>query len=350
MRNALDIDPAGRDIRRHEDLVPPAPEPRERRLPLALAAVSVDPSDVETGRTDLAGHAVRAPLRPHEDEDRHHVLPTEEPDEEGGLQVLGDRVDFVTNRRGRPMGWRDGDADGIAHDRSGKGLDLGRHRGGKQERLAVSRKGANDPPNVRKESHVEHAVRLIEDEDLETAEVHVPAGHVVEEPARRRDHDIDSRAEGVFLRRHSDAAVHGMAADPRPLREAAEGDFNLGCKLAGRGEDEGAGFSGWLLEEPLKDWEEKRRRLAGTGLGRPDHIPASKDRRNRLALDRSWGLIAKPVDGSHQGGIQAEIREGRSILHRVRYGVPTISVAELRARWPGLIASGRSERRGRSKH
>ena len=244
VRNALDIDPAGRDIRRHEDLVPPAPEPRERRLPLALAAVSVDPSDVETGRTDLAGHAVRAPLRPHEDEDRHHVLPTEEPDEEGGLQVLRDRVDFVTNRRGRPMGWRDGDADGIAHDRSGKGLDLGRHRGGKQERLAVSRKGANDPPNVRKESHVEHAVRLIEDEDLETAEVHVPAGHVVEEPARRRDHDIDSRAEGVFLRRHSDAAVHGMAADPRPLREAAEGDFNLGCKLAGRGEDEGAGFSG----------------------------------------------------------------------------------------------------------
>src|SRR5437667_1933946 len=259
-----------------------------------------------------------APLRPHEDEDRHHVLPTEKPDQKRGLQVLRDRVDFVTDRRGRPMGWRDRDADGIAHDRSGKGLDLGRHCCGKQQSLAVSRKGADDPPNVRKESHVEHAVRLVEDEDLETAEVHVPAGHVVEEPARRRDDDIDARSEGVFLWCHSDAAVNGVSAGPRAFREAAQGDLDLGRELPGRGEDEGARPAGCLFEKPLEDRKEKGGRLARTGLGCPDHVPSGEDWRDRLTLNRRRSLVAEAVDGPHEERVEAELRKRGSLLHHVR--------------------------------
>jgi len=215
------------------------------------------------------------------------------------------------------MRWRDGDADRIAHDRSGKGLDLGRHRGGKQEGLAVSRKGADDPPNVREESHVEHAVRLVEDEDLETAEVHVPAGHVVEESPRRRDNDIDAGSEGVFLRGHSDAAVDGMAADPCAFREAAEGDFNLGGELAGRGEDESAGAAGRLAEEPVEDREDKGGRLAGTGLGGADHVPPAKDRGDRLALNWSRSLISEAFDRANEDGFEPEARKGGPLLHQV---------------------------------
>jgi len=68
MGDALDVDPAGRDIRRDEHLVPPAPEAREGRLPLTLTPVPVDPCHVETRLADLTSDSVRASLRTDEDE------------------------------------------------------------------------------------------------------------------------------------------------------------------------------------------------------------------------------------------------------------------------------------------
>src|SRR6266576_2458506 len=88
-------------------------------LPLTLTAVPMDPGHVETCLADLPSDPVRAALRADEDEDRQHVLPPEEADQEGGLQVLRDRIDLMADRRRRPMRRRDRDADGIAHDRPG---------------------------------------------------------------------------------------------------------------------------------------------------------------------------------------------------------------------------------------
>src|SRR5439155_15114348 len=118
---------------------------------------------------------------------------------------------------------------------------LRQHRRGEEEGLAVSRKRVDNPADVRQESHVEHAIRLVEDEDLEAAEVDVASGHVVEETAGSRDDHVDASTEGVLLGRHPDAAVYGVTADPGPLGQATEGDLDLGRELAGRREDEGAG-------------------------------------------------------------------------------------------------------------
>src|SRR5437867_5286725 len=55
VRDPRDVDPAGGDVCRDEHLVPAASEPLEGELPLALAAVPVDPRDREAGVLDLAG-------------------------------------------------------------------------------------------------------------------------------------------------------------------------------------------------------------------------------------------------------------------------------------------------------
>src|SRR5881296_131431 len=352
--DALDVDPARRDVRRDEDLVASTSESGESRLPLALTAVPVDSCDVETGLADLPGHAVRAPLRADEDEDRHHVFPAEQADEQGCLQVLGNRVDFVADRRRRPVGRGHGDSDGIAHDRPGERLDLRRHRRGEEEGLSLPREGLHDPADVREEPHVEHPVRLVEDEDLEAAEVDVATGHVVQEPAGCRDDDIDARSEGVLLRRHADAPVDRVAADAGPFREATEGHLDLGGQFAGRREDEGARATRGLLHKSLEDRKEKRGSLPRSRLCGADHIAARQNRGDCLLLDRRGGLVAQAIHGSKQDRVEAEKIEGvlrvRG-LHRGSYEFIGLRIPTVDEDAASLILSHDGPRRlGRSRH
>ena len=71
---------------------------------------------------------------------------------------------------------------------------------------------AEHAADVRQKPHVEHAVRLVEHEILEAAELRVRLPEVIEKTARRADDDVDAAAERVLLRPHADAAIHGRAA------------------------------------------------------------------------------------------------------------------------------------------
>ena len=324
VRDAFDVDSARRDVRGDQDLVPPASESREGGLPLALAAIPMDSRDVETRLADLPGHAVRASLRADKDEDGQHVLSPEETDKEGRLEVLRDGIDLMADCRRGPVGRRHRNADGIAHDRPGERLDFRRHRRGEEEGLSLPREGVDDPADVREEAHVEHPVGLVEDEDLEAAEVDVAAGHVVQKPAWRRDDDIDPCTEGVLLRRHADAPVDRVAADAGALREAAESDLDLRRELPSRREDEGPRATGGLLQESVEDRQEEGRRLPRTGLGRPDHVASGQDRGDRFFLDRRRGFVSEAVHGSEENRFEAEMVErvlGVRCLHRGSYGL-----------------------------
>src|SRR5881396_3220290 len=321
--DALDVNPARRDVRGDQDLVPSAPESGEGGLSLALAAVTVDPRDVEARSADLTGHAVRASLRAHEDEDGHHVLPAEETDEERRLEVLWDRIDLMANRRRGPVRRGHGDADGIAHDRPRERLDLRSHRRGEEEGLSLPWEGVDNPPDIREETHVEHPIRLVEDKDLEPAEVDVAAGHMIEETAWRRDDDVDARTQGVFLRGHSDAAIDRVAVDSGALRKPAEGDLDLGRELSRRRQDEGPRAARGLFHESLKDRQQEGGRLAGARLRRPDDVATGEDRRDCLLLDWRRGLVSEAVYRPDENRVKAELVKGAlrvRDLHRGSYG------------------------------
>ena len=72
-----------------------------------------------------------------------------------------------------------------------------------------------DARNVRQKSHVEHAIGLVEHDNLYLAKRGILALQVVEQATRRRDDDLDAGAKGLGLRIHVDAAIDDGAAQRR---------------------------------------------------------------------------------------------------------------------------------------
>ena len=80
---------------------------------------------------------------------------------------------------------------------------------GEEQVLALGGEEGQDRADVADEAHVEHPIRLVEDEDLHAAEVDGSLAGVVEQPSWRGDHDLRVAAQGVDLANEADAAVDG---------------------------------------------------------------------------------------------------------------------------------------------
>ena len=70
--------------------------------------------------------------------------------------------------------------------------------------------------------------------------VRVLLAHVIDEPPRRGDDDVDAGFEGALLAAHLDAAVDRGAGDRRVIGEPVDLVFDLDGELAGRRQDEHA--------------------------------------------------------------------------------------------------------------
>src|SRR5206468_10117393 len=73
------------------------------------------------------------------------------------------------------------------------------HRRGETHRLPLFRKDRYDAPNRREESHVQHAVRFVEDEHAQRIKMKQPAVEIIFEPSRSSDHQPRSLANGLEL-------------------------------------------------------------------------------------------------------------------------------------------------------
>ena len=79
-------------------------------------------------------------------------------------------------------------------------FDFGRERGREHHRLALSRYGLDDPLNIRQEAHVEHAVRLIQHQDLYLAQFQHALVVEVEQATGAGDQYLRPVAQGLDLR------------------------------------------------------------------------------------------------------------------------------------------------------
>ncbi len=91
-------------------------------------------------------------------------------------------------------------------------LDLRRHGGGEEQRLAGERHQLADALDVGDEAHVEHAVGFVDDQELDAGQQQPSALEMIEQAARRRDQDVDAARELVVL------VVEGNAADDAARR------------------------------------------------------------------------------------------------------------------------------------
>jgi hypothetical protein len=91
-------------------------------------------------------------------------------DEQLGLSLPRNRVDGVRNSAHCLGATSDLHNHRLAQVRSGERLHFRRHRRAEEESLPVGWDLAHDPIELRREPHVEHAVRFIEDQDFEVVE------------------------------------------------------------------------------------------------------------------------------------------------------------------------------------
>jgi hypothetical protein len=108
-------------------------------------------------------------------------------------------VDQVPDELGRCVPRGHLDRRGTVEEVLREAPDLVGERRREEEVLPTSREQGEDPADVADEAHVEHAVRFVEDEDLDAPEVDRPLLDVVEEAAGGRDDDLGSGAKRTSL-------------------------------------------------------------------------------------------------------------------------------------------------------
>ena len=191
--------------------------------------------------------------------------------------------------------------------------DLARHRRAEEQRLALRGQLPQHPADVRQEAHVEHAVGLVEHEDLEPGEARVGEAQVIEQPARRGDDHVDAAAERVLLRAHAHAAVHRRARDRRVDRQLLEVRQDLGGQFARRRQHQRARRAPRLGHHAVEDGQQERGGLAAARHRAGQHVLAGGGRRDRLVLDRRRALEAQFLDAAQEVGMERELGEWHAI-------------------------------------
>ena len=184
---------------------------------------------------------------------------------------------------------------GIERPLSGEIHHVVVERGAEEQGLAIAlaRRLVHDPAHVRNEPHVEHPVRLVDDQHLDPAQVREALAAEVQEASRRRDENVDGTfAQQILLLLVVDAAdqaddpgghVLGQVAGVRlDLQRQLPGGRQHQCPCPARG------------QRPLRrefdlareNRDQERRGLAGTGLCLAGHIVVGQAEGQHLALDR----------------------------------------------------------------
>ncbi len=211
--DAVDVDAARGDVGRDEDADRAAAEALERALARALRLVAVDRRRRDAGSRELIAQAVGAVLGAGEDERALGALGDEHVDEAVALLRTVDVADGLVHRLGCGRLGGDGDADRLDEHLVRELCDLRRKRRREEQRLTLARQHAEHPAHVVDEAHVEHAVGLVEDEDLDAVEPNEALLHEVEETPRCGDEQVGPARERVLLLALADAAVDERGLD-----------------------------------------------------------------------------------------------------------------------------------------
>ena len=189
---------------------------------------------------------------------------------------------------------RDFDRLGIGQELGGELLDRRRHRRREEQGLAALGQLRADFLDVGDEPHVEHAVGLVDDQQVAAVEHDLAAPEQVHQPARGRDQHVDALFERL------DLVAHLHAADQQRHRELVifavflEILRHLRGELASRLEDQAARHAraAAALGQDVDHRQHEAGGLAGPGLGDADQVLAHQHRRDRALLDRGRDVVA----------------------------------------------------------
>ena len=191
----------------------------------------------------------------------------------------------------------------------GQRRDFVGHGGREQQRLPLGGQLGDDSLEVGQKAHVEHAVGLVEDEELERGEVDVAKAHVVEQAAGRRDDDLRAGLDRVLLRAELDAAHHADRGEADVVAERQRLLVDLQRELARGRKDERAQLARDAAVHALQDGEQERGGLSGARGRAADQIAAGEHQRDRLGLNGRGRLKAHVAQRGAELGDEAKVFE-----------------------------------------
>ena len=289
-----DVEATGGDVGGNECFVVAVLEAFECLLTFLLAAVGVDDRGLVPGAFEEVHDFIGAALGTAEDDDGFPLDLVEEGEEQGLFLGEGHGIHDVADGVGGLLTGADLDADGIVEGPGAEGFDGGRDGGGEEEGLPLFGTLEEDAADIGKETHVEHAVGLIEHDIAGEVEAEGALAEVIQESARGGDHDIDAIGEGFALGTVTDAAVDEAGTESGELAELEEIVVGLLGEFAGGFEDETT-RAGSVGAETAEDGEGKCGGLAGAGLGGSNDVLAFEEEWDGLLLDRGGLDVAQCV-------------------------------------------------------
>ena len=312
--DAFDIDATGGDVGGDKNAGPAGAEILQGALAGSLGFVAVDGVSGHSGFGELFRQAIGSVLGAAENQREAFLAAFQQVVEQRPLVGHADVADRLVDFFHRGGGRGHFDMLGIFQDAPGEVDDRLRHGGGEEKGLPFRGKQGDDAPHIMDETHVEHAVGFIDDEDFELAEIHLALLEQIEEPTGGGHDNFRPALQGLDLGILSHPAEHhgGLEGEIGPV------GFEAGLDLRGQfprwGEDEDSGahphpFTG-MLGEVLEDGQREGRGLAGAGLGAAHHIMPLEDEVDGLLLDGGGdGVVAVP-EGALDGFTEGETVEG----------------------------------------
>ena len=110
-----------------------------------------------------------------------------------------DMIDMLCDRLGRCRYWRDLYFERIFEHAMCESRDSGSHSSREKQSLTLHRDNLEEFFHIIDESHIEHTIRLIEDEYLHIRERDISLIHEIQESSRSGDEYVDSLAETLNL-------------------------------------------------------------------------------------------------------------------------------------------------------
>ena len=148
----------------------------------------------------------------------------------------------------------------------------------------------HDLSDGRQETHVEHPIRFVENQELQPGKISIATLHQIQQPSRTRDNNIRVRVERAYLRMFPHAAEHRGDCEMQMLGVSLDVLLDLDDEFARRRDDEHAravARAAGLGREFGQHGQRECRRLARASLSDTDEIVPRNDRRDSSSLNRS---------------------------------------------------------------
>lgn len=197
-------------------------------------------------------------------------------------------------------------------------------RGREEQRLAIGGGGVYDGGDGGQEAHVKHAVRFVQHEGLDAAEVDDAFVHEVVQAAGRGDEHVGAASDLVDLGAVGRTAEHGGHVVPRLAGDLHACLRDLLRQLTGGADHQHAGraLAPLAARQGAQDGQQERGGLTRAGAGGCDEVAAFQDQRGWPAAAQGWG--------SRSPGVRR--RQGQPRTSRGRRNSALFVSVSLRAR------------------